>query len=37
MQVCVRPGPKVIKKFLSSPQLSMKFKLLIINEITKIG
>ena len=31
------PGPKVIKLFSSSTQLSMKFKLLIINKMTKFG
>ena len=31
------PGPEVIKLFSSSAQLCMKFNLLIINEITKIG
>ena len=31
------PGPEVIKRFSSSTQLSMKFKLLKITEITKIG
>ena len=31
-----RPGPKVLKN-LCSTRLSMKFKLLIITEITKIG
>ena len=29
--------PEVIKRFSCSSQLSMKFKLLIITEITKIG
>ena len=31
------PGPEVIKLFSCSTQLSMKFKALIIAEITKIG
>ena len=36
-QVFVGPGPEVIKHFSSSAQLSMKFQLLINDEIIKIG
>ena len=33
----ISPGPKVIKHFSSSAQLSMKFQLLINDEIVKLG
>ena len=34
-KVLIRPGPEVIKLFSCSTELSMKFKLLTITELTK--